>query len=96
MPEFSRRNFLKRSSVAVATAGAAASLPGLPSLLSSSQSDAQSVEADISDILPATSDQPLVAHIKDLQSGEMSLFQGEREMTFRDPQLAARLYRAMK
>ena len=96
MPAFSRRNFLKRGSVTVAAAGAISSLPGLPALLSSSQSDAQAAEADLSDILPGSASQPLIAHIKDLASGEISLMQGEQQVSIKDPALAARLYRAIR
>jgi hypothetical protein len=38
----------------------------------------------------------LVAHVKDLQSGEISLFMGEREVTYVDPKLAAVLHQAAK
>jgi hypothetical protein len=38
----------------------------------------------------------LVAHVKDLQSGEISLFIGEREITYSDPKLAAVLHQAAR
>jgi hypothetical protein len=40
--------------------------------------------------------EPLIAHVKDLQTGEISLYMGEREFTYLDPTLAARLVRAAK
>jgi hypothetical protein len=38
--------------------------------------------------------EPLVAHVRDLATGEIGLFSGTREITVLDPQLAARLIRA--
>jgi hypothetical protein len=38
---------------------------------------------------------PLVAHIRDLATGEIGLFSGTREVILHDPQLAARLARAL-
>jgi len=40
--------------------------------------------------------EPLIAHITDLQTGEMSLYMGEREFTINDPGLASRLFGAAK
>ena len=37
---------------------------------------------------------PLVARIRDVRTGEMDLFFGEHEVTYRDPKLAARLFKA--
>jgi hypothetical protein len=39
-------------------------------------------------------DEPLVAHVRDLATGEIGLFSGTREIVFHDPSLAARLFRA--
>ena len=39
--------------------------------------------------------EPLVAHVRDLATGEIGLFSGTREITLLDPQLAARLARAI-
>jgi hypothetical protein len=43
-----------------------------------------------------TMTQPLIAHITDLQSGQMSLYMGEQEFTVNDPGLASRLFGAAK
>jgi hypothetical protein len=96
MPEFSRRQFLVRSSVTAAAAGLAVALPGMPALLSTAETEAP----DATDQITAAEadagalSQPLVAHVKDLATGEMALFMGDSEVTYRDPQLAARLFRA--
>ena len=44
----------------------------------------------------ASLSEPLVVHVKDIQSGEMNLYLGEREIAYRDPQLASRILRATR
>jgi hypothetical protein len=87
MPGLSRRMFLKRGSLAVAAAGALSAIPGLPALVSSSEVEAPSAGSVAGDAGALT--EPLVAHVKDLQTGEMSLYVGEREVVYHDPRLAA-------
>ena len=41
-------------------------------------------------------DEPVVAHVANLQTGEIHLFFGERKVTHHDRGLAARLYKATK
>jgi len=83
----SRRAFLSRGSLGVALAGAAAVLPGLSAVLK--------VPAP-SFAVPAvpTTAEPLVAHVRDLASGEVSLMVGTEHVVLRDANLAARLYGA--
>ncbi len=40
--------------------------------------------------------EPLVAHVRDLSTGEIGIFNGTREVVFKDPQLAARLFHAAR
>ena len=81
----SRRAFLSRGSLGVALAGAAAVVPGLSAVL---RLPAPPFAAPT---LPATA-APLVAHVRDLASGEISLMVGTDHVVLRDPNLAARLY----
>ena len=83
----SRRAFLTRGSLGVALAGAAAMMPGLSAVL---KLPAPSLTAPA---LPATAE-PLVAHVRDLASGEVSLMVGTDHVVLRDANLAARLYGA--
>src|SRR5437899_4947602 len=83
----SRRAFLSRGSLGVALAGAAAVVPGLSAVL---KLPAPSIGARA---LPATAE-PLVAHVRDLASGEVSLMVGTDHVVLRDANLAARLYSA--
>ena len=91
-----RRDFLLRGSAAAAAVGAGALLPGL-----ASSADASETKTPHSTVSPiplgcqkVTRALPLVARIRDVRNGEIDLFFGEHEVTYRDPQLAARLYKA--
>ncbi|HTT85910.1 MAG TPA: hypothetical protein VMF60_00960 [Acidimicrobiales bacterium] len=93
----SRRTFLGRGSLAVAAAGVLSSVPGLTSLLGAADSEAPAADATVAGAdAGATLSDPLVAHVRDLSTGEISLFNGTREVVVRDPQLAGRLARAAR
>lgn len=94
MSGLSRRGFITRSSLTVAAAGLVSSLPAVPSAVTAAESEAPEAGSAISeaDALAA----PLVAHVTDLQAGEISLYSGEREVVLRDPALVARLFHAAK
>jgi hypothetical protein len=94
----SRRAFLVRGSLATAAVGVAGSVPGLGSLLTTGASDAPEVEPEVAgageDAGAVAS--PLLAHVKDLATGEISLFQGEQEVVVRNPALARQLFSALR
>jgi hypothetical protein len=97
--EFSRRAFLIRSSVGAAVVAVGSAVPGLPSLLGTASDDAPAADDAAATAASAPTPslaQPLIAHITDLQSGEMSLYMGEREFNVTDPGLASRLFGAAK
>jgi hypothetical protein len=98
MPGLSRRSFLTRGSILVAVGSVASAVPGLGSLLQVSEEDAPGVSGAATDAGTAGAEMtsPLVAHVKDLQTGEISLYQGEQQVIYKDPALAARLYRASR
>ena len=95
MEKHSRRTFLRQTSVAVGVAGAVAAVPGLPAVLESG--GAQTAEAATTE-LPKGAEltEPLVAHVRDLTTGEIDVFAGERQITYRDPNMAARLFKAAR
>ena len=99
MKEVSRRIFLKGSSAAVVAAGAISAIPGLPAIIGMAETqgpaDATTAEAAVTETESAVMSEPLIAHIRDLATGEIGLFSGTREITLLDPQLAARLARAI-
>jgi hypothetical protein len=83
----SRRSFLSRGSLGVAVAGAAALVPGLSAVLKlpappMSRADASAATA------------PLIAHVRDVASGEVSIMVGTDHVVLHDANLAARLYGA--
>jgi hypothetical protein len=100
MSEFTRRAFLKTSSAAVVAAGALAAAPALPAavgaLESTGPADTGAADAAIADAGAGSLAEPLIAHVRDLATGEIGLFTGTREVTVLDPSLAARLARAIR
>jgi Ubiquitinol-cytochrome C reductase Fe-S subunit TAT signal len=88
-----RRDFLIRGSAAVAAVGAGTLVPGLATSAGASETQGHSPDSETQ--LP-TGDEalPLVARIRDVRTGEMDLFFGEHEVSYRDPKLAARLFKA--
>jgi len=101
MSEFSRRVFLKGGTAAIVAAGAISAVPGLPALVGAADTqgpaDVGAAEAAVDDTGSAgTLSGPVVAHIRDLASGEIGIFSGTDEITVHDPQLAASIMRAMR
>jgi hypothetical protein len=94
----SRRSFLRRGTFTAATVAVASSIPGLSTLVSGATADAPVVETGASDVEMDSGllSEPLVAHVKDLSTGEISLFQGEREVVVRSPALARGLMSAAR
>jgi hypothetical protein len=101
MSEVSRRVFLKGGSAAIVVAGAVSSIPGLPALVGAMETqgpaDAGATEAALTEgESSAVMSEPLVAHVRDLATGEIGLFTGTREITVLDPKLAASLVKALR
>lgn len=98
MAPLSRRGFLGKGSMTMAAAGLMASAPAgaIGALLGSGGAPAlEDGTTDLSELGSAV-DGPVVAHIRDLGAGEISVFAGEREVVIRDAAVAARLLRALK
>ena|SRR5579871_5285578 len=99
MENVSRRGLLRNGSLAVAGVGLAGAVPaGLaPRAPAAGAADrSPSTAAESAALLTGASlDGPLVAHVKDLSTGEIGVYMGTSEVTFRDPHLAAKLYRAV-
>src|ERR1700760_4909604 len=99
MEDVSRRRLLRNGSLAVMGAGLVAAAPaGLAGQASAAAAAERSpANTPESAALPAGAhlDGPLVAHVKDLSTGEIGVYLGTSEVTVRDPHLAAKLYRAV-
>jgi DMSO/TMAO reductase YedYZ molybdopterin-dependent catalytic subunit len=87
MPGSTRRRFLLASGATAAAAGVAAVLP--------STAEAATARAAKPVMAPADA-APLVAHISNPATGEVSLLVGEREVVVHDRDLVGRLTRAAK
>jgi hypothetical protein len=98
MSNLSRRTFLIRGSMGAAAVAVGSAIPGLSNVLTTAGEEAPAADDAATTALgaaPSLSD-PLIAHVTDLQSGEMSLFMGEREFTITNPTLARQLFGAAK
>lgn len=92
MDDVSRRGLLRNGSLAVVGAG----LVGLAARPAQADAAARShLAASEGAAFPSGTslDGPLVAHVKDLSTGEIGVYLGTSEVTVRDPHLAAKLYR---
>jgi hypothetical protein len=94
MEPIDRRRFLLQSGAAVAAAGVASTVSlGAAGALGKGRGGGAGrvdVPAD------AKLDEPVVAHLRDLRTGEVSLFKGHREVTVKDKHLAALLFHATR
>ena len=92
--QINRRMFLVRGSMAAAAAGAATVIPLGPLFTETEGPAAESAAAGGE--AAATTTEPLVAHVRDLQSGEIGLYSGDREIILHDTGLANRLFNAAR
>jgi len=88
MTKLTRRSFLKQTSVSAATLGL---LPAMPTFVAISHSPKAA-----GDKLQTTLTGPMVAHVSNLATGEITLLVGAREIVFRDPEIVARLINAAR
>ena len=93
MENVSRRGLLRNGSLAVVGAGLVGLASKAPDAGAAGRSPATASESAL--LAGASLDGPLVAHVKDLSTGEIGVYMGTSEVTFRDPHLAAKLYRAV-
>lgn len=87
MSKLTRKGFLGKTSMGVAAIGAMVSVPGI----------AHVTEADAAPEFKLRAHElngPLVAHVRDLKSGEIAVMVGTREIVYRDPQFVKRLLKA--
>ncbi len=98
---FDRRSFLKRGGVAAAAASLVAAVPGGTALFGALGAEAPEVApagegAAASEAEAASMSDAVVAHVKNLSTGEISLYSGTREVVVRNPSLASQLFRATR
>jgi hypothetical protein len=87
--------FLKRGSMAVALAGVATSMPLLSEVASGpAASEAAATASEAPEGLQMS--EAVVAHVRDLGTGDIHLFVGERQIVLNDPSLARALVQATR
>lgn len=91
MATLTRRGFIKQSSLGAAALGALVAAPGLDI----SSAGTAGAEVAATGLPAAEVTGPLVAHVRDIASGEISVLVDTREFIVRDPALVARLVRAI-
>jgi hypothetical protein len=94
MEPINRRRFLVQGGAAVAAAGVVSAVPlsgaGALAKARGGAVNHADVPAD------ATLDEPVVAHLRNLHTGEVSVFTGYREVIVKDKHLAALLFHATR
>ena len=88
MAKLSRRGFFKQTTATVATFGVLAAVPILTT-------EPDAVDVATTDLSTVAQSEPLIAHVSDIATGEISLLVGTQEIIFRDPQLVMRLLQAV-
>ena len=91
MKGLTRRSFLSRSTIGVALAGALAMVPFMATAIKQQATTARGIARTA---LPGGG--PLVAHVRDLASGEIAFLVGSQRFVIRDRELAVRLHAAAR
>lgn len=96
-PEGLSRRHLMRQAAAVGAAGLAATLvTGAGSATAAPDAAADAAPAgQPSGATVPDHDEPMIVHVRDLRSGRLDVYRGERHQRIQDPQLAAALARAL-
>ena len=89
MAEVTRRGFIKKTSVGAAALGTLAVVPGMTAAHAAAGHPASGLTAE-------ELREPLVAHVRNVATGEIAVLVGEREVIIQDRELAARLARAAR
>ena len=90
MERTNRRDFLKQASATAAVVGVAAAVPLSVVESAAAAENAPAVPAG------ARVDRHVVAHLRNVQTGEVAIYAGDREITVNDKRLAALLYKASR
>ena len=97
MEQVNRRTFMKQATAAVGVAGVAATMPALPRALSTGSGLVLGPTPQADEVSSGSKlDEPVVAHVANLSTGEIHLFFGQQKVTRHDRSLAAQLVKAAK
>jgi hypothetical protein len=89
MAKVSRRGFLAQTSAGAATIGALIAVPGFADVPGA-------VAASVPGLSRAELAGPVVVHVRNLNTGEIALMVGTREIVYRDSAFVKRLVRAAR
>lgn len=89
MANLTRRGFFKQTSASMASLGILAAVPSLEAV-------AEAPEVPAAELPTTTLAGPLVAHVSDVATGEVSVMFGTREVIYRDPEFVMRLLKALQ
>jgi nitrous oxide reductase len=90
---FSRRRLMCQAA-AVGAAGLAANMLSGTAVADAAAADDRAV-GPAEPHAPAEHDEPLIVHVRDVRTGHLDLFSGDRHHRVQDPELAASLVRAL-
>jgi hypothetical protein len=93
MESIDRRRFLLQGGAAVAAVGVASTVP-LTAANALNKGRGNAAHAAVP--AGASLDEPVIAHLRNLQTGEVSLFKGHTEVVVKDRHLAALLFNATR
>ncbi|MDA8331417.1 MAG: hypothetical protein M0027_09490 [Candidatus Dormibacteraeota bacterium] len=89
MNKVTRRVFLRRASLGVAAVGVATTVPGF--LRGSVKPTTKTSPNSARPLATVAQEGPLVAHIQDVSSGQITLMIGSREVTYQNREMANQL-----
>ncbi|MDQ2906931.1 MAG: twin-arginine translocation signal domain-containing protein [Chloroflexota bacterium] len=93
MTKLTRRGFIGKTSIGVATVGVVGGvLMGAPHLAV----HAASPDTSTTDLPAVSSSEPMALYVRDFATGEVGLMVGEREIVYRDTNLVKSLMKAAK
>ena len=93
MTDFTRRQFLRRASYGAAATGVIAA-GGAGLLEAVGSAGAAPLAADSSPASPTLEGSDIFAHVVDARSGEMTIFVGEKAVSYKNQNLAQQLLQA--
>jgi hypothetical protein len=92
----SRRVFLYRGSLVAGVGAAVATVPGLGGLLTSTAAEGPEIDSAASAAGSETAaemSEPIIAHVVDASTGEITLYQGTQQIVTRSPEIARAIAR---
>ena len=94
MAKLTRRGFIGQTTASVATIGVMAAVPTM--IAAPEMTDAVAADTAAAELSASTFSAPLVAHVSNLATGELSIMSGSKEIILRDTDLVMRLLKAVR